>query len=473
MHRSDYYLAVDIGASSGRHILGHTGEDGRIVLEEIYRFDNGITTRNGHLCWELDRLFSEILQGMKRCAELEKIPAAMGVDTWGVDFVLLDKNGGLLGDAVAYRDSRTAGMDAAASAIIPPQELYACTGIQKQSFNTIYQLLALKKESPELLARGERLLMIPEYFHWRLTGKAVSEYTNATTTQLVNAAEKTWDRGLLDRLGLPRRIFGELAFPGTEVGALLPEIAAEAGFTCKVVLPGTHDTASAVLAVPMTAENAAYISSGTWSLIGLERTEPDCSEESRRRNFTNEGGYGGRFRYLKNIMGLWMIQSVRRELKAAGQAVSFDDLCEMAIKAVDFSSRVDVSDECFLAPENMQRAVDDFCARTGQRVPASIEERMACIYRSLAAGYRRAVEELETLTGKPVPCIHIVGGGSKDWYLNELTASETGKTVYAGPAEATALGNILAQMLAAGVFSTVEEARCAVARSFSVERIHG
>lgn len=473
MHRSDYYLAVDIGASSGRHILGYTGEDGRIVLEEIYRFDNGITTRNGHLCWELDRLFSEILQGMKRCTELEKIPAAMGVDTWGVDFVLLDKNGGLLGGAVAYRDSRTAGMDAAASAIIPPQELYACTGIQKQSFNTIYQLLALKKESPELLARAERLLMIPEYFHWRLTGKAVSEYTNATTTQLVNAAEKTWDRGLLDRLGLPRRIFGELAFPGTEVGELLPEIAAEAGFTCKVVLPGTHDTASAVLAVPMTAENAAYISSGTWSLIGLERMEPDCSEESRRRNFTNEGGYGGRFRYLKNIMGLWMIQSVRRELKAAGQAVGFDDLCEMAIKAADFPSRVDVSDECFLAPENMQRAVDDFCARTGQRVPASIEERMACIYRSLAAGYRRAVEELEALTGKPVPCIHIVGGGSKDWYLNELTASETGKTVYAGPAEATALGNILAQMLAAGVFSTVEEARCAVARSFSVKEIHG
>ena len=472
MHRSDYYLAVDIGASSGRHILGHA-EDGRIVLEEVYRFDNDLVTRNGHLCWELERLFSEILRGMKRCAELGRIPAAMGIDTWGVDFVLLDEKGRVLGDAVAYRDSRTAGMDSTAAALILPEELYARTGIQKQIFNTIYQFLALKKERPELLAQATRMLMIPEYFHWRLTGKAVSEYTNATTTQLVNAAEKTWDSDLLERLGLPRKIFGELALPGTEVGELLPEIAAEAGFSCKVVLPGTHDTASAVLVVPMTAENAVYISSGTWSLIGLERMEPDCSEESRRRNFTNEGGYGGRFRYLKNIMGLWMIQSVRRELKAAGQAVSFDDLCEMAIKAADFPSRVDVSDECFLAPENMQKAVDGFCARTGQPVPTSIEERMACIYRSLAAGYRRAVKELEVLTGKPVPCIHIVGGGSKDWYLNELTASETGKTVYAGPAEATALGNILAQMLAAGVFSTVEQARRAVAQSFSVKEIHG
>ncbi len=472
MHRSDYYLAVDIGASSGRHILGHA-EDGRIVLEEVYRFDNDLVTRNGHLCWELERLFSEILRGMKRCAELGRIPAAMGIDTWGVDFVLLDEKGRVLGDAVAYRDSRTAGMDSTAAALISPEELYARTGIQKQIFNTIYQFLALKKERPELLAQAARMLMIPEYFHWRLTGRAVSEYTNATTTQLVNAAEKTWDSDLLERLGLPRKIFGELALPGTEVGELLPEIAAEAGFSCKVVLPGTHDTASAVLAVPMTAENAVYISSGTWSLIGLERMEPDCSEESRRRNFTNEGGYGGRFRYLKNIMGLWMIQSVRRELKAAGQAVSFDDLCEMAIKAADFPSRVDVSDECFLAPKNMQKAVDGFCARTGQPVPTSIEERMACIYRSLAAGYRRAVKELEVLTGKPVPCIHIVGGGSKDWYLNELTASETGKTVYAGPAEATALGNILAQMLAAGVFSTVEQARRAVAQSFSVKEIHG
>lgn len=472
MHRSDYYLAVDIGASSGRHILGHA-EDGRIVLEEVYRFDNDLVTRNGHLCWELERLFSEILRGMKRCAELGRIPAAMGIDTWGVDFVLLDEKGRVLGDAVAYRDSRTAGMDSTAAALISPEELYARTGIQKQIFNTIYQFLALKKERPELLAQAARMLMIPEYFHWRLTGKAVSEYTNATTTQLVNAAGKTWDSDLLERLGLPRKIFGELALPGTEVGELLPEIAAEASFSCKVVLPGTHDTASAVLAVPMTAENAVYISSGTWSLIGLERMEPDCSEESRRRNFTNEGGYGGRFRYLKNIMGLWMIQSVRRELKAAGQAVSFDDLCEMAIKATDFPSRVDVSDECFLAPKNMQKAVDGFCARTGQPVPTSIEERMACIYRSLAAGYRRAVEELEVLTGKPVPCIHIVGGGSKDWYLNELTASETGKTVYAGPAEATALGNILAQMLAAGVFSTVEQARRAVAQSFSVKEIHG
>lgn len=465
-----YYLAVDIGASSGRHILGHT-ENGKIVLEEIYRFENGLIKKNGHLCWDTDRLFSEILAGMKRCKELQKIPLTMGIDTWGVDFVLLNGEGKPLGDAVAYRDPRTEGMDAVAAQKISPEELYARTGIQKQIFNTIYQFLALQKEAPDHLAKAERMLMIPDYFHWRLTGKAVNEYTNATTTQLVSAEKKDWDWELLDRLELPRNIFGPLSFPGTEVGELTPAIAEAVGFSCKVVLPGTHDTASAVLAVPMTEENAVYISSGTWSLIGLERMHADCSEESRLKNFTNEGGYEGRFRYLKNIMGLWMIQSVRRELKAAGQTVSFDGLCDLAQKALDFPSRVDVSDACFLAPESMQAAVDGFCARTGQKVPSGIEERMACIYLSLADGYKKAVEELEALIGKPIPCIHIVGGGSKDWYLNELTASATGKTVYAGPTEATALGNILAQMLANRVFSSVPEARKAVAGSFAVTKI--
>lgn len=466
----EYYLAVDIGASSGRHILGCI-RDGRIELEEVYRFDNNLSEKNGHLCWDLEQLFQEILKGLKCCGELGKAPASMGVDTWGVDFVLLDKQGNSLGDAVAYRDARTDGMDAAVSELIPPEELYSRTGIQKQSFNTIYQLMAIKKQSPEFLKQASRLLMIPEYFHWRLTGKAVSEYTNATTTQLVRATDKDWDWELIKRLGYPERLFGKLAFPGTEVGEFSPEVCREAGFSCKVVLPGTHDTASAVLAAPLSAENAVYISSGTWSLIGQERLESDCSEESRLRNFTNEGGYEGRFRYLKNIMGLWMVQSVRRERKAAGENLSFDDLCELAQQAGDFPSLVDVSDECFLAPDSMEQAVDDFCARTGQPIPATTGERMLCIYRSLAYGYRKAVEELESLTGKVVPCIHIVGGGSKDWYLNRLTADVTGKTVCVGPTEATALGNVLAQMLAAGIFTSVKEARQAVAASFAVETI--
>ncbi len=465
-----YTLAVDIGASSGRHILGSV-QDGKIVLEEVYRFENGFVERNGHFCWNFDQLFTEILNGMKRCKELGKVPASMGIDTWGVDFVLLDKDGKVLGDTVAYRDSRTAGMDEEVSKVISMEELYARTGIQKQSYNTIYQLVALKKEHPEYLEQAERFLMTPEYFHYLLTGVGKNEYTLATTSQLVNAKAKDWDRELISKLGLPEKVFGELNLPGTEVGSLLPEIAEKVGFDCKVVLPGTHDTASAVLAVPKSEENAMYISSGTWSLIGVERMEPDCSEQSRILNFTNEGGYGYRFRYLKNIMGLWMIQSVRREFKAAGTQYSFDDLCDLAIKAGDFPSRVDVADECFLAPKSMIEEVKDYCARTNQKVPANNEELMACIYQSLAEGYRKAVREMEEVVGISVPCIHIVGGGSKDWYLNELTAKATGKTVYAGPSEATALGNILAQMIAAGIYSGADEARKAVAKSFAVKEI--
>ncbi|MGI5894301.1 MAG: rhamnulokinase [Candidatus Merdivicinus sp.] len=465
-----YTLAVDIGASSGRHILGSV-QNGKIVLEEVYRFENGIAEKNGHFCWDFERLFSEILAGMKKCAELGKIPASMGIDTWGVDFVLLDENAQVLGDTVAYRDARTIGMDEEVAKVISLEDLYARTGIQKQSFNSIYQLMAIKKEHPEYLEKAKRFLMTPEYFHYLLTGVGKNEYTLATTSQLVNAAAKDWDRDLMRMLGIPDGIFGELNLPGTEVGTLLPEIAKQVGFTCKVILPGTHDTASAVLAVPKTQENAMYISSGTWSLIGVERMEPDCSERSCRLNFTNEGGYGYRFRYLKNIMGLWMIQSVRREFKAQGIQYSFDDLCDLAIKAGDFPSHVDVSDECFLAPESMIAEVKDYCARTGQRIPANNEELMACIYRSLAEGYRKAVREMEDVVGIAIPCIHIVGGGSKDWYLNQLTAEFTGKTVYAGPSEATALGNILAQMIAEGTYSSVEEARHAVADSFAVKEI--
>ncbi len=465
-----YFLAVDIGASSGRHILGSV-QEGKIVLEEIYRFENGYVERNGHACWDHERLFAELLNGMKRCAKLGKIPDSMGIDTWGVDFALVDEKGCLVGDMVAYRDGRTAGMEEEVARLIPPEDLYARTGIQKQSYNTLFQLMALKKEHPEQLERAVRLLMVPEYFHYRLTGVMKNEYTLATTTELICAAKKDWDRELMGILGLPERIFGELSLPGTEVGRLLPEIAAEVGFSCRVVLPSTHDTASAVLAVPKTEDNAMYISSGTWSLIGVERMQPDCSEQSRKLNFTNEGGYGYRFRYLKNIMGLWMIQSVRREFKAQGTAYSFDDLCDLAIKAGDFPSRVDAADECFLAPKSMMEEVRDFCARSGQKVPSSPEELMACIYRSLAEGYRKAVREMEEVVGVQVPCIHIVGGGSKDWYLNQLTAEFTGKTVYAGPAEATALGNILAQMLAEGIYSSVEEARKAVGESFAVRKI--
>lgn len=459
-----YYLAVDIGASSGRHVLGHV-KDGRILTEEVYRFDNGMSMKNGHLCWDSEGLFREIKEGMRRCKEAGKIPVSMGIDTWAVDFVLLDQEDRIIGDAVGYRDARTEGMDQLIAERITPEELYGRTGIQKQSFNTIYQLQAIKKERPEDLEQARSLLMIPDYFHFLLTGRKLQEYTNATTTQLAEPKGGTWDRELIQRLGYPDRLFQELSMPGTLVGNLREEVQREVGFDCQVVLPATHDTASAVLAVPSKEERILYISSGTWSLMGTELPEAICTEEGRKANFTNEGGYGRRFRFLKNIMGLWMIQSARKEL---APGLSFGEICEMASRET-ISSLVDCNDQCFLAPESMTEAVQEFCRRTGQAVPQGIGQVGAVIYNSLAACYGETAREIEELTGIHFSSIHIVGGGSNAEYLNRLTARETGKTVYAGPSEATAIGNLAAQMLRAGEFQDVPQVREAIFQSFEIK----
>ena len=457
------YLAVDIGASSGRHILGWLA-DGKMQLAEVYRFKNGAEHRNGHLCWDADGLKNHVLEGLRACAEHvepeQETPASVAIDTWGVDFVLLDEAMNRIGDAVAYRDGRTAGMDAEVAKLIPPEELYARTGIQKQPFNTIYQLAALKKEHPEQLEQAARLLMVPDYFHYLLSGAMKNEYTNATTSQLVNIASRDWDWELLDLIGVPRRLFEPVSAPGTPAGRLRPELRAQVGFDCEVVLPATHDTASAVMSVPCPDGDAIYLSSGTWSLIGIERTTPDCSEKSRGKNFTNEGGYDYRYRYLKNIMGLWMIQSVKREL---GGKYTFDDLCDMAIAADRFTTRVDVNAPEFLAPDSMIGAVREVCRKSGQPVPNDPGELMNCIYHSLAKSYGEAVREIETLTGRAYEDLHIVGGGTKDDYLNRLTRQYTGKRVHTGPTEATVVGNLLAQMLRDGVFPSLSEARRAVA----------
>ena len=283
-----YYLAVDIGASSGRHMLSHL-EDGKLVLEEIYRFPNGMTEKNGHKVWDVERLFAEILNGMKQCARLGKIPHSMGIDTWAVDYVLLDGQGRRIGDAAAYRDGRTQGMDEKVYAHITEEELYHRTGIQKQIFNTIYQLAAVREQHPKWLEQADCLLMMPDYFHFLLTGKKVQEYTNATTTQLVSPVTKDWDEQLIRQLGYPRRLFQEIRMPGYELGSLRGEIQKEVGFSCKVILPPTHDTASAVAAVPTQEEETLYISSGTWSLMGTERMTADCSSAARAHNMTNEG----------------------------------------------------------------------------------------------------------------------------------------------------------------------------------------
>ena len=460
-----YYLAIDIGASSGRHILGSV-QDGKIVLEEIHRFPNGMSEKNGHRCWDADKLFQEILTGMKKCKELNKIPVSVGIDTWAVDFVLLNENDERIGDAVGYRDSRTEGMDEEVYRIIPEEELYGRTGIQKQIFNTIYQLMAVKKQNPEQLAQAKTFLMIPDYFHFLLSGVKAVEYTNASTTQLVSPDTFDWDKELMERLGYPTEIFPEIVKPGTVLGDLTEEIAAQVGYNCKVVAPATHDTGSAVLAVPASDSDFLYISSGTWSLMGVERRSADCSHESMIRNFTNEGGYERRFRYLKNIMGLWMIQSVKKELN---DKYSFAELCDLAAKA-DFSSRVDVNDASFLAPENMIRAVQEMCRKTGQAVPETPGEIASCIYQSLADSYRETVQEIEEMSGRTYSRIHIVGGGSNAVYLNELTAKATGKEVYAGPGEATAIGNLAAQMLQDGVYSSVEEVRTAIGVSFDMKK---
>ncbi len=460
-----YYLAIDIGASSGRHMLAYM-EDGKFKLEEIYRFDNGMIREKGRLLWDTNRLFHEIKEGMKRCCELGKIPYSMSIDTWAVDYVLLDQNDEVLGDTYAYRDDRTNGCDELVYRCISEEQLYARTGIQKQKFNTIYQLMAVKRDNSELLDKTHSLLMLPDYFQFKLTGNKMSEYTNATSTQLVDPKTGQWDRELIELLGYPSEAFRELHMPGTKVGDLSIDIQNEVGFNCKVVMCASHDTASAVMSVPDEQGSGIYISSGTWSLMGVELNEADCSKQSQEANFTNEGGYEMRFRHLKNIMGLWMIQSVRNEL---GRNHSFAELCSMAEENKDFPSRVDVNDPSFLAPESMIVAIKEYCKMTDQREPITVGELTAVIYESLAKCYGQTVREIEQGSCRQYDKINVIGGGSNADYLNILTAQATGKTVYAGPSEATAIGNAMAQMISDGVFDSLSDARRCVKESFDIK----
>lgn len=459
-----YHLAIDIGASSGRHILGHL-EDGRMVLEEIHRFPNGMVDKDGEKVWDVEELFVQIKCGMKKCAQAGKIPDSVGIDTWGVDFVLLDQAGKRIGNAVAYRDDRTKGMDEEVYKIISEDALYARTGIQKQQFNTIYQLMALKTKKPEQLAAAETLLMVPDYFHYLLSGVAATEYTEATTGQLVSPVTKDWDMELIEMLGYPKKIFQRMVTPGTALGDLTEEVQAEVGFNCKVVVPATHDTGSAVIAVPTSSDDAIYISSGTWSLMGTELLEANCSPQSKANNLANEGGYDYRFRYLKNIMGLWMIQSVKKEI---GGDLGFGEICEMASRC-NIASIVDCNDDRFLAPVNMTEEVKAACRESGQQVPETLAEVASVIYNSLAKCYARTIRQIQEITARTYDCIHIVGGGANADYLNRLTAQATGVPVYAGPTEATAIGNLSAQMMAAGELSDLKEARACVFRSFPIK----
>jgi rhamnulokinase len=462
-----YYLAIDIGASSGRHILGHM-EGGILKIEEIYRFENHMVKKGECLCWDTDRLLNEIVNGLAACNHSGKRPSYIGIDTWGVDYVLLDEKGAMIGDAVAYRDARTDGMDALLASKISDKDLYSQTGIQKQPYNTLYQLYAAKLKTPNDLDRASFFLMMPDYLNFFLTGIKRQEYTIASTTQLLDPVSCEWNRDLIAQIGLPRRLFGPISMPGTVVGPLTEPIRESVGFDAEVILPGCHDTASAVVAVPSSVDDFIFLSSGTWSLIGVERMAPDCSDESRRLNFTNEGGFGKRYRYLTNIMGLWMIQSLRREFSAG---YNFSDFGPLAESAADFPSLMDVNDKTFLAPENMIEAIRCYCRRERLAVPETDAQLLACVYKSLAASYAEAVRQIERVTGRTYGKLHIVGGGCQDRYLNMLTAQYTGKEVYAGPIEATAIGNIAVQMMAKGELLSLSEAREVVARSFNIKKI--
>lgn len=464
------FLSIDIGASSGRHILVRF-RDGRLSAKEIYRFQNGPVLKEGHLVWEIERLFDEVINGMKVCASLGEIPCSCAIDTWGVDYVLLDENGNRLGDCISYRDARTERCGAQKSVFskIPEEELYQKTGIANQPFNTIYQLAADQMERPEQLTSAKHLLMVPDYLNYLLTGVMAQEYTNASTTGLLNAQSRCFDREIIRRLGYPQQLFKKLTAPGTRIGTLRPEIAARVGFDVPVFSAASHDTASAVMSVPSDKKHTLYLSSGTWSLLGCELFEPDCTPEAEKAGFTNEGGYQRRIRFLKNIMGLWMIQSVKKEAEAArGEEISFGTLCDDASKE-KISSLIDAEDDRFLSPDSMSREVRSACRESGQRVPQSAEELAAVIYRSLAHSYQSSINELEALCGKSFDTLYIIGGGSNARWLNQLTADACKKTICAGPSEATAIGNAGAQMLADGVFSSLEEFRRAVRDSFSCE----
>lgn len=459
-----YYLSIDIGASSGRHILSSV-QNGKLVLEEVYRFENGMTQKDGHLVWEYEKLFSNIIDGLKECKKLGKIPVSVGIDTWGVDYALIDADGKVIGDVYAYRDGRTEEPIKKVHEIIPFETLYKRTGSQFQIYNTIYQLYTDKLSGK--LDKAERFLMMPDFFNYLLTGVMKNEFTNASTTGLMSAKTRDWDMETVKELDLPEKLFKELSDPATLVGNLKPEIAKEIGYDLKVVLPATHDTASAVMAVPEIGQ-PLYISSGTWSLLGIESPVAISTEEALKENFTNEGGYGRSTRFLKNIMGLWMIQCVRREYN---KKYSWGDFVTLSKEVKDFDSIVDVNDNSFLAPASMIEAIKDYCRKTGQKVPETPGEIALCVYDSLAVCYKRAVETVERVTGYKFDTIHIVGGGCQNAYLNELTAKRTGRRVVAGPVEATAIGNALSQLLYDGAVKNINKAKELVKVSFDTETI--
>lgn len=461
---NNFFLAIDIGASSGRHILGYI-DNGKLCLEEIYRFKNGAENKNGKTVWNHDSLFDSILEGLKKCKELNKIPCSIGIDTWGVDYALLDENDQLIDEIYAYRDERTQKVIDEVHSIISEKDAYSISGIQKEVFNSIYQLYCDKVSGK--MQRAKTMLLMPDYLNFLLTGVKKCEFTEASTTALLNAKTRQWDFDLIEKLGLKKEIFLPISMPGSLVGELKQEIVSKIGFTAKVYLPATHDTASAVCAVPE-SDFPLFISSGTWSLMGVASPIAFNSEDVRLSGFSNEGGYGDKTLCLSNIMGMWMIQCVKKEYN---DKYSFVDFVREAKSVKDFNSIVDVKDLSFYAPESMIEAVKNYCKKTSQQVPETVGEIVLCIYQSLAECYKNSVQKIESFTGKKFDSIYIVGGGCQNELMNELTAKFTGKKVVAGPVEATAIGNILAQMLASNTLKSAEDGVELIKKSFEIKEI--
>lgn len=454
-----YCLAIDIGASSGRHILGYL-ENGILKEEEIYRFENNIVNQNGTLVWDIEHLEKEVKAGLKECGKSGKIPATVAIDTWGVDYVLLDEEKAVISPAVSYRDGRTNGIPEEIDKIIPREELYKRTGIQPINFNTIYQLYCDKKSGK--LERAKHILMVPDYLSFCLTGVIKNEYTNATTGALVNAESRKLDRELLELLGIKSDIFKELSLPTEVVGNLRDSVKEEIGFDTTVILCPTHDTASAVAACPV-GDNGVYISSGTWSLIGTENMKPILNKEALDGGFTNEGGINYRYRFLENIMGMWLFQNIRRNLD---KKYSYDQMMNMAMES-DFKELIDPNAKDFVAPENMIEAIRNYLGNPD----LSIKDVLSSVYHSLANSYNEAVKTIERVSEKQIDLINIIGGGSKDGYLNHLTKQYTGKRVLAGPTEATATGNLIAQFMFADKDLKLEDLREIVKKSFEITEV--
>jgi len=463
--REKPYLAFDLGAESGRAVLGRL-RAGILTIEEVHRFPNEPVEYGGTLHWDMPRLWLEIRKSLTKIADTSL--SGIGVDTWGVDYALLGERGELLQNPYHYRDRRTQGMIEEVFRLVPREEIYRVTGIQFMPINTLYQLFAAQRQTPKLLSAATHLLTIPDLFNYWLTGKAVCEFTNATTTQLVDPVRRAWATDLIQRLGLRPELPAPIVEPGTVLGPLLPSSGPTSLAGTPVIAPACHDTGSAVAAITA-RDGTAFLSSGTWSLIGTEIDKPVLTPESLTANFTNEGGVNGTTRLLKNVMGLWMLQGCRNCWSAQGHTADYHELVQLSRRETAFTHLIDPDDESFLRSSDMLGAIDAFCKKTHQPLPKTPGAYVRCVLESLALKYRLVLHSLEQVSGQSIQKIRIIGGGSKNLVLNQFTADATGRRVLAGPAEATALGNIAVQILSTGEASSLGEVRAIVDRSFPTE----